>query len=108
MSSIQDMLGGLAINSATSVAMICAYAVLKDQPINRRVYYAKWVKMGVDAGPQNANPKNRRVGRYINLNLRNYLHVMDWIKHSLSMSEEELIHHAGLDSAIFLRLLLLG
>lgn len=108
MSSVQDIVTSLTINSVTSVALVAAYAVLKNQPINTRVYFAKWVKMGSEAGPMNCNTKGRRIGRYINLNLRTYIHVMDWIRSSLRMPEAELIDHSGLDSAIYLRMLLLG
>ncbi|CAM6106765.1 unnamed protein product [Calypogeia fissa] len=109
MTSVEDIVTSLIINSASSVALICAYAVLKNQPVNTRVYFARKAKMGLqDAGPDGPNQKNRRVGRYINLNPRSYIHIMDWIRSSLKMSEAELIEKAGLDSAVYLRMLLLG
>ncbi|CAM6101640.1 unnamed protein product [Calypogeia fissa] len=109
MSSVQDIVASLIINSASSVALICAYAVLKNQPVNTRVYFARKAKLGLqDAGPDGPNQKNRRLGRYINLNPRSYIHIMDWIRSSLKMSEAELIEKAGLDSVVYLRMLLLG
>jgi hypothetical protein len=109
MSSVEDIVTSLVINAATSVAFIFSYAVLKNQPINTRVYFAKWIKIGArDAAPQAPTPRGRRAGRYINLDMKTYGHIMDWIKTSLRMPEAELIEHAGLDSAIFLRIILLG
>jgi hypothetical protein len=108
MSSGSDLVTSLVINSGVSLAFVAGYAVLSRQPLNRRVYFAKKVKHHAPAGPQDCNPKNRKIGNYVNINPRSYFHVWDWIKECLSMSEEELIQYAGLDSAIYLRMLLLG
>ena len=48
------------------------------------------------------------MNRYVNLNVKSYAHVMDWIWTTLHMPETELIQHAGLDAAVFLRVFLLG
>ncbi|KAI5067274.1 hypothetical protein GOP47_0017802 [Adiantum capillus-veneris] len=79
-------------------------AILRFQPVNDRVYNPKWYTMGVRA--------SKRVGRsltsIVNLNWKVYLHFLNWTRDALHMPEPELIEHAGFDSAIFLRIYILG
>ena len=48
------------------------------------------------------------VGKFVNLNFRTYLTFLNWMPQALRMSESEIISHAGLDSAVFLRIYILG
>ncbi|XP_022947150.1 calcium permeable stress-gated cation channel 1-like isoform X2 [Cucurbita moschata] len=48
------------------------------------------------------------VGRIVNLDFRSYLKFLNWMVAALRMPEPELIDHAGLDSAVYLRIYLLG
>lgn len=44
----------------------------------------------------------------MNLDFKTYLSFLNWMPQALMMSEEQLVKHAGLDSALFLRIYLLG
>ena len=46
--------------------------------------------------------------KFVNLDWRSYLGFLNWMPDSLKMPEPELIDHAGLDSAVYLRIYLIG
>nr|GEY42388.1 calcium permeable stress-gated cation channel 1-like [Tanacetum cinerariifolium] len=48
------------------------------------------------------------VRKFVNLDYRSYLKFLNWVPDALRMSQSELIEHAGLDSAVYLRIYLLG
>lgn len=48
------------------------------------------------------------VSKFINLDYRSYMKFLNWMPDALKMPEPELIDHAGLDSAVYLRIYLLG
>jgi hypothetical protein len=130
--NILDVVTAAWINIVTSIGLLLAFAVLKNQPMNARVYYPKWFLRGqkqkvtgeLNAGSRTPSPttttssstthdearstNGHPMNRYVNLNVKSYAHVMDWIWTTLRMRETELIEHAGLDSAILLRVFLLG
>lgn len=108
MTTASDLLTSFGINGVASVVIIGLFSILKNQPLNARVYFAKWQLKGEKVGPTGSLPAGTGIRRYINLDAKSYIHVMDWIKDCLRMPEAELIDHAGLDSAVFLRLILLG
>lgn len=125
--NILDVVTAAWINIVTSIGLLLAFAVLKNQPMNARVYYPKWFLRGqkqkvtgeLNAGSrtptsggttcdQARSTNGHSMNRYVNLNVKSYAHVMDWIWTTLRMRETELIEHAGLDSAVLLRVFLLG
>ncbi|KAJ8460465.1 hypothetical protein OPV22_033391 [Ensete ventricosum] len=75
------------------------------QPINDRVYFSKWYLKGIRSSPTRSGTF---VHKFVNLNLRLYLKFLEWMPAALKMPEPELIDHAGLDSAVFLRIYLIG
>lgn len=46
--------------------------------------------------------------KIVNLDFRLYIRFLNWMPAALQMPEPELIDHAGLDSAVYLRIYLLG
>ncbi|KAL3614163.1 hypothetical protein CASFOL_042237 [Castilleja foliolosa] len=48
------------------------------------------------------------VSKFVNLDWRSYVRFLNWVPDALSMPEPELIDHAGLDSAVYLQIYLLG
>ena len=48
------------------------------------------------------------VRKFVNLDMRSYLKFLSWMPAALKMPEDELISHAGLDSAVYLRIYLVG
>lgn len=105
MATISDIGLGAAINILTAFAFLVAFAVLRLQPINDRVYFAKWYVKGVRSSPIHSGAS---VQKFVNLNFSSYLRFLEWIPAALRMPEPELIDHAGLDSVVFLRIYLIG
>jgi calcium permeable stress-gated cation channel len=93
-----------AINILSAIAFLIAFAFLRLQPINDRVYFPKWYLKGVRNSPSGGNI----VSKFVNLDMRSYVRFLGWMPAALKMPEKELIEHAGLDSAVFLRIYLIG
>ncbi|PIN18178.1 hypothetical protein CDL12_09146 [Handroanthus impetiginosus] len=105
MASVQDICVSAAINLLSALAFLLAFAFLRLQPINDRVYFPKWYKKGIRASPRSSGPS---VKKFVNLDFRTYLKFWTWMPAALRMPEPELIDHAGLDSAVYIRIYLLG
>lgn len=105
MATLGDIGVSALINILTALAFLVAFAVLRIQPVNDRVYFPKWYLTGGRASPRSSG---NLVGKFVNLNFRTYLTFLNWMPQALKMSETEIINHAGLDSAVFLRIYLLG
>ena len=112
MTTLTDLAVSAAINISSALIFLLAFALLRLQPINDRVYYPKWYIKGVREGEESrergGGKKRRSLSAMVNLDWRVYLHFLDWTKEALKMPEQELIEHAGLDSVIYLRIYLLG
>ncbi|KAH7388064.1 hypothetical protein KP509_16G055700 [Ceratopteris richardii] len=103
-SKLPDLGVAAGINLLSAFIFLVAFAVLRFQPVNDRVYYPKWYNKGV----RTSKTARRSLSSIVNLNWRVYLHFLNWTREALHMPESELIEHAGLDSAIFLRAYILG
>ncbi|OIW10704.1 hypothetical protein TanjilG_16076 [Lupinus angustifolius] len=106
MATLADIGVSAAINILTAFAFLLAFAFLRIQPINDRIYFPKWYITGGRTSPKK-NTENF-VGKFVNLNFRTYLAFLDWMPQAIRMSEAEIINHAGLDSAVFLRIYIIG
>lgn len=104
-SSLSALGVSAGINLLSAFIFLVAFAVLRFQPINDRVYYPKWYTKGLRQGSKRAG---RSLSSIVNLNWKVYLHFLNWTREALHMPEPELIEHAGFDSAIFLRIYILG
>ncbi|KAK6929070.1 CSC1/OSCA1-like, N-terminal transmembrane domain [Dillenia turbinata] len=104
MATLEDIGVSAFINILSAFAFLLAFALLRIQPINDRVYFPKWYIKGTRTSPRGGN----FVTKWVNLNIMNYLTFLNWMPAALKMSQSELIDHAGLDSAVFLRIYLLG
>ncbi|PNX91919.1 putative membrane protein, partial [Trifolium pratense] len=105
MATLQDLGVSAAINILSAFAFLLAFALLRIQPINDRVYFPKWY---ISGGRSNPRSSGNFVGKFVNLNVKTYLTFLNWMPQALRMSETEIINHAGLDSAVFLRIYTLG
>lgn len=105
MASVQDISTSAAINLLSALAFLLAFAFLRLQPLNDRVYFPKWYKKGIRASPRSSGPIMKK---FVNLDFRTYLKFWTWMPAALRMPEPELIDHAGLDSAVYIRIYLLG
>ncbi|KAL0408003.1 UNVERIFIED_CONTAM: CSC1-like protein [Sesamum radiatum] len=106
MASLGDIGVSGFINILSAFAFLLAFALLRIQPINDRVYFTKWYIDGKRSSPR--NNWGGVVGKFVNLNFKTYLTFLNWMPQALKMSESEIITHAGLDSAVFLRIYTLG
>ncbi|XP_047095512.1 CSC1-like protein At3g21620 [Lolium rigidum] len=101
MATVRDICVAAGFNVATAVAFLLAFAFLRLQPVNDRVYFPKWYLKGMRDSPSSAGAA---VTKYVNIDWRSYFKFLSWIPAALMMPEEELIEHAGLDSVIYLRI----
>ncbi|CAI0625961.1 unnamed protein product [Linum tenue] len=106
MATLSDISLSAAINLLSAFIFLVAFAILRLQPFNDRVYFPKWYLKGLRASPTNSS--RGAVTRVVNLDFRSYLRFLNWMPEALKMPEPELIDHAGLDSAVYLRIYLLG
>ncbi|OVA09754.1 protein of unknown function DUF221 [Macleaya cordata] len=105
MASLGDIGLAAAINILSAFAFLIAFAILRLQPFNDRVYFPKWYLKGLRNSPAHTGAAVRK---FVNLDFKSYLTFLNWMPAALKMPEQELIEHAGLDSAVYLRIYLLG
>lgn len=104
MATLNDIGLAAGINILTAIGFLLAFAILRLQPFNDRVYFPKWYLKGIRTNPSSSGI----VSKFVNLDVRSYLKFLGWMPAALKMPEPELIEHAGLDSAVYLRIYLLG
>ncbi|CAO2203673.1 unnamed protein product [Urochloa humidicola] len=105
MATLRDIGLSAALNILGAITFLLAFAFLRLQPINDRVYFPKWYLKGARESPSHGGTF---VGKFVNLDMRSYLKFLSWMPAALKMPEDELISHAGLDSAVYLRIYLVG
>ncbi|PON84521.1 Calcium-dependent channel [Trema orientale] len=105
MATLGDIAVGAAINILSAFAFFLIFAVLRIQPVNDRVYFPKWYLKGLRSSPLHAGAF---ISKFVNLDFRSYARFLNWMPAALKMPEPELIDHAGLDSAVYLRIYLIG
>ncbi|RYR11494.1 hypothetical protein Ahy_B04g069016 isoform B [Arachis hypogaea] len=105
MTTLGDIGVAAAINIGSAFLFFLAFAILRLQPFNDRVYFPKWYLKGLRTDPVHGGVFVRK---FVNLDWRAYLGFLNWMPEALRMPEPELIDHAGLDSVVYLRIYLLG
>ncbi|KAK7304689.1 hypothetical protein VNO77_42575 [Canavalia gladiata] len=105
MTTLSDIGVAAALNISSAFLFFVAFAILRLQPFNDRVYFPKWYLKGLRTEPVHGRAFVRK---FINLDWRAYLGFLNWMPEALRMPEPELIDHAGLDSAVYLRIYLIG
>ncbi|KAI6704083.1 hypothetical protein NL676_013219 [Syzygium grande] len=105
MATLADIGLAAAINILSAFVFFVAFAILRLQPFNDRVYFPKWYLKGLRSSPTRSGPFVRK---FVNLDFRSYIKFLNWMPDALKMPEQELIDHAGLDSAVYLRIYLMG
>lgn len=105
MATLGDIGVSAAINILSAFIFLLAFAFLRLQPFNDRVYFPKWYLRNLRADPTTSGTF---VSKFVNLDFRSYIRFLNWMPDALKMPEPALIEHAGLDSAVYLRIYLLG
>lgn len=103
MATLQDIVVSITINTLSVVAFLVPFAILWLQPINDRVYFPKWYANGIIG----SSISYGSLSRFVNLDFRTYIRFLNWMPMALRMPEPKLIDHAGLDSALYIRIYLL-
>lgn len=106
-----NLLTAFWTNTALSVLFLLCYAILKNQPLNLRVYFPRLYVRGEEDHLNEyvaCTSVEGRLARYVNLNWRSYLHSFNWVVASLKKTEDQLIEDVGLDSTVLVRIFLLG
>lgn len=106
--SLKEIGASALTNLITTFVFLLAFAFLRIQPANDRVYFSKWYVLGQRSSQAKNRTKNSSVGKFVNLNLCSYFTVFNWMPKALMMRERELVEHAGFDSVVFLRIYILG
>ncbi|KAL9270703.1 CSC1-like protein, partial [Drosera capensis] len=105
MATLQDIGLSAAVNLLSALAFLIAFAILRLQPVNDRIYFPKWYLKGIRASPTYSRGF---VTKFVNLDWRMYIRFLKWMPEALRMPEPELVEHAGLDSVAYIRIYLLG
>ncbi|XP_057415574.1 CSC1-like protein At1g62320 isoform X2 [Lotus japonicus] len=105
MATLSDIGLAAALNILSAVIFLVAFAILRLQPFNDRVYFPKWYLKGLRTDPVHGGAYMRK---FVNLDWRSYIIFLNWMPAALRMPEPELIDHAGLDSVVYLRIYLIG
>lgn len=105
MGSLTDIGVSAGINILSALGFLLAFAVLRIQPINDRVYFPKWYLKGTRSSPRHLGTV---ISKFVNADMSTYIRFLNWMPAALRMPEPELIEHAGLDSAVYVRIYLLG
>ena len=105
MGSLTEIGVSAGINILSALGFLLAFAVLRIQPINDRVYFPKWYLKGTRSSPRHLGTV---ISKFVNADMSTYIRFLNWMPAALRMPEPELIEHAGLDSAIYVRIYLLG
>lgn len=105
MATLSDIGFAAAINILSAFVFLIAFAILRLQPFNDRVYFPKWYLKGLRSSPMTSGAF---VTKFVNLDYQSYLKFLNWMPAALQMPEPELIDHAGLDSAVYLRIYRIG
>uniref|UniRef100_A0A2N9H8T8 Calcium permeable stress-gated cation channel 1 n=1 Tax=Fagus sylvatica TaxID=28930 RepID=A0A2N9H8T8_FAGSY len=105
MATLEDIGVAAAINILTAFIFLVAFAILRLQPFNDRVYFPKWYLKNLRTDPTHSGAFVRK---FVNLDFRSYIRFLNWMPDALRMPEPALIEHAGLDSAVYLRIYLIG
>ncbi|KAL7197374.1 hypothetical protein ACSBR2_019998 [Camellia fascicularis] len=105
MATLGDIGLAAAINIFSAFLFFLAFAALRLQPLNDRVYFSKWYLMRLRSSPTHSLAL---IKKFANLDFKSYLKFLNRMPEALRMPKLELIDHAGLDSAVYLWIYLLG
>lgn len=105
MASVSDIAVSAGFNLLSAFVFLLAFALLRIQPFNDRVYFPKWYLRGLRNSPLHTGAF---VSKFVNLDFKSYLKFLNWMPDAMKMPESELIEHAGLDSVVYLRIYLVG
>ena len=107
MATVGDIAVSAFVNVLLVFLFLAAFALLRIQPINDRVYFPK---LYLAAKRRNRGSEERNwLRKHFSLNVLSWTRAfLSWMPEALKKSESSLIRDAGLDSVVFLRIYILG
>ncbi|KAG6389679.1 hypothetical protein SASPL_151152 [Salvia splendens] len=105
MASLGDIGVSALINHNRRLHILAGLCLAENPANQRQSLLSQMVHAGKRTSPRSWGGV---VGKFVNLNIMTYFTFLNWMPQALKMSESELISHAGLDSAVFLRIYTLG
>lgn len=109
MTTLQDIGVSALVNIGLTILFLLSFVFLSIQPVNDIVYYPKLYIRGIRKERPRASPRPLKpVEKYVNLEVSHYMRLLDWAKSALRKTEDDIIQHSGLDSAVYLRIFLVG
>ncbi|KAL8130235.1 hypothetical protein V2J09_019390 [Rumex salicifolius] len=106
MATLEEIWVSAGVNISSAIAFLLAFAFLRLQPVNDKFYYPKWYLKGLRDDP--TEQRGLLANKFVNLDVWSYIKFLNWMPDALRMPESDLIEHAGLDAAVFLRIYLTG
>lgn len=92
----ESLFASAAINIGLALFLLSLFSILKKQPSNADVYYARRLS------------KNHRVSFDSYFTLRRYLPSVSWISRAFRVTQDEILDTAGLDALVVIRLFKFG
>ncbi|KAL6570079.1 hypothetical protein OROMI_014593 [Orobanche minor] len=92
----ESLLVSASINIGFALLILTLFSILREQPSNAPIYYARSLS------------HHRQLSFHRRFTFLRLLPSVEWIRHSMSITEEEILDTCGLDVLIFIRLFKFG
>ncbi|CAI9102843.1 OLC1v1001192C1 [Oldenlandia corymbosa var. corymbosa] len=92
----ENLLVSAAINIGLAMFILTLFSILKKQPSNAPIYYARRISL------------NHNIPFAQGITLRRILPSFDWVRTAFHVSEDDILQQCGLDVLVFIRLLKFG
>ncbi|XP_057521443.1 CSC1-like protein At3g54510 isoform X4 [Amaranthus tricolor] len=93
----QGLAASAAINIGLAMAVLCIFSILKKQPSNAFIYYARRLSQQHDI-----------LHNFDRFSFRRLLPSLSWIARALRVPEDDILRNFGLDALIIIRLFKFG
>uniref|UniRef100_A0A1D1YU57 Putative membrane protein C2G11.09 n=1 Tax=Anthurium amnicola TaxID=1678845 RepID=A0A1D1YU57_9ARAE len=107
MATVGDIAVSAVVNILLWFVFLAGFAFMRIQPVNDRVYFPK---LYISTGRKNPRAgETNWVWKNFSLNVGSWVGgFFGWMPNALRMSQSDIIRYAGLDSAVYLRIYILG
>ncbi|PON49714.1 Calcium-dependent channel [Trema orientale] len=95
----ESLIASAAINIGLAMVVLSLFSILKKQPSNAPIYYARRLSNDMSFQMIHFEPS---------FTLRRFLPSVSWISRAFRVSETEILHNSGLDALVVIRLFKFG
>ncbi|CAL5380006.1 unnamed protein product [Camellia sinensis] len=92
----QSLLASAAINIGLALVLVCLFSIMKKQPSNASIYYARRVSL------------RHHIPFDHSFTFHRFTPSVSWISRALRFTEDEILEISGLDGLILIRLFKFG